>query len=92
MAVPHAKTEAAKKLHVAFGRSSGGVDFQSPDGEKARLFFIMVSPRNTSGPHIKALAQISKLIKRKQVRDELLSCQDNRDLIEAIRRAEKEYL
>ena len=92
LALPHAKTPAVRKLHVAFGRSDAGLDFDAIDGEPARLFFILVSPRDVSGPHIVALAGISRLLKHETFREKLLSCPDEKSLIEAVRRAEDEYL
>jgi len=55
LAVPHAKTPVVDQLYVAFGRSKGGIDFDAIDGGSAHLFFILVSPRDVSGPHIKAI-------------------------------------
>lgn len=92
LAVPHAKTPVVDKLHVAFGRSAGGIDFDSADGGKARLFFILVSPRDVSGPHIKALAGISRLIKHEQFRDAAIACTDEKAFVELVKKAEEKYL
>ncbi|HSG29017.1 MAG TPA: PTS sugar transporter subunit IIA [Candidatus Krumholzibacterium sp.] len=92
LAVPHAKTPVVDRLYVAFGMSRSGIDFDSADGEDARLFFILVSPRDGSGPHIKALAGISKLIKHEEFRDSLLECGDVKDFMKLIVAAEKKYL
>lgn len=92
LAVPHAKTPVVQKLHVAFGRSGQGIDFDSADGEKARIFFILVSPRDVSGPHIKALAGISRLIKHEDFRSSVLECSDEKEFIALVKRAEKKYL
>ena len=71
LAVPHAKTEAVAELVVAFGLHKQGVDFESLDGQPAHFIFLVLSPHDTSGPHIKALAYISRWIKHEQVRNEL---------------------
>ena len=92
LAVPHAKTPVVKKLHVAFGLSKEGVDFDSIDGEDARIFFILVSPRDVSGPHIKALAGISRLIKHEEFRKALLDCSDEKEFFTLAADAEKKYL
>ena len=92
LAVPHAKTPAVDRLYVAFGRSTDGIDFDSIDGEKARLFFILVSPRDVSGPHIKALAGISRLVKHEEFREELLGCSDAKRWIDLVKKAEAKYL
>ena len=92
LAVPHAKTPAVKKLHVAFGLSLEGIEFDSMDGEKAHLFFILVSPRDVSGPHIKALAGISRLIKHEEFRTDLLKCKNEKDFFTLVTDAEQKYL
>lgn len=92
LAVPHAKTPVVDKLYMAFGRSVGGIDFDSADGEKATLFFILISPRDVSGPHIKALAGISRLIKHDDFRISLLECSSRKDFFERILKAENKYL
>lgn len=63
VAVPHAKIDGAKQAVLIFGRSSSGVDFNSLDGEKTHLFFMLISPKEDIGAHLKILAKISHLIK-----------------------------
>ena len=63
VAVPHAKIDGIKHTVLAFGRSVAGVDFSSLDGEKTHLFFILISPKDDIGAHLKILAKISHLIK-----------------------------
>jgi mannitol/fructose-specific phosphotransferase system IIA component (Ntr-type) len=92
LAVPHAKTPVVDRLYVAFGRSVEGIDFDTIDGERAHLFFILVSPRDVSGPHIKALAGISRLVKHEEFRKELLACSDVKQWIDLVKRAEEKYL
>ena len=92
LAVPHAKTPVVDRLYVAFGRSADGIEFDSVDGHKARIFFILVSPRDVSGPHIKALAGISRLIKQEDFRNSLLACPDTDSFISLVKEAEGKYL
>lgn len=92
LALPHAKTPVVKRLHVAFACHRDGIDFDSTDGEKAYLFFILVSPRDVSGPHIEALANISRLVKHEELRTALLECRNEKELISRIEEAEKKYL
>ncbi|MDP3730052.1 MAG: PTS sugar transporter subunit IIA [Candidatus Omnitrophota bacterium] len=63
VAVPHAKIDNIKQTVLAFGRSAAGVDFNSLDGEKTHLFFMLISPKEDIGAHLKILAKISHLIK-----------------------------
>jgi mannitol/fructose-specific phosphotransferase system IIA component (Ntr-type) len=92
LAVPHAKTEAVDRLYMAFGLSREGIDFDCADGQPAHLFFVMVSARDRTGPHIQALAKISRLIGRPEVRDGLLSCGTAKEFLDFISDAEQRYL
>lgn len=63
VAVPHAKIDGIKQTLLAFGRSTNGVDFNALDGEKTHIFFMLISPKDDIGAHLKILAKISHLIK-----------------------------
>ena len=88
--IPHGKTKTVKKLVAAFGRSEKGIDFDSLDEEPTYLFFLMVAPQDSAGPHLKALARISRLLKEKDFREELMSAQNLEVLFAAIRRKDEE--
>jgi PTS system nitrogen regulatory IIA component len=72
------------KLIAAFGLSKKGVDFDSLDGEPAYIFFLLVAPQDSAGPHLKALARISRLLKDKYFRDSLRACEDSKGVIDII--------
>jgi nitrogen PTS system EIIA component len=84
IAIPHAKSESVAKLIAAFGLSKKGVDFDSLDGELAYIFFLLVAPQDSAGPHLKALARISRLLKDKYFRDTLRNCSDEKSVIKII--------
>lgn len=63
VAVPHTKIDGIKQTILVFGRSEAGVDFNALDGEKTHLFFMLISPKEDIGAHLKILAKISHLIK-----------------------------
>jgi len=80
LAVPHAKTDAVDELVIGFGLHKQGVDFESIDGQPAHFIFLVLSPHDSSGPHIKALARISRSIKEPSVRQELLEAGSAQDI------------
>jgi len=88
--IPHGKTKIVKNLIAAFGRSEKGIDFDSLDGEPTYLFFLMVAPHDSAGPHLKALARISRLLKEKEFREELMRVPTQEVLLKAIRRKDEE--
>jgi len=84
IAIPHAKSDCVDKLVAAFGLSKKGVDFDSLDGELAYIFFLLVAPQDSAGPHLKALARISRLLKDKYFRDTLRASTDEKAVIKII--------
>jgi PTS system nitrogen regulatory IIA component len=84
IAIPHAKSDCVDKLIAAFGISKKGVDFDSLDGEPAYIFFLLVAPQDSAGPHLKALARISRLLKDKYFRDSLRACTDDKSIVKII--------
>ena len=82
--IPHAKADCVKSLVGAFGLSRKGVDFDSLDGEPVYIFFLLLAPQDSAGPHLKALARISRLIKDKYFRDTLKAAKDKKDVIRII--------
>lgn len=65
VAVPHTKHPSVDRLVGTVGVSPVGVDFDSLDGEKVQLFFLLISPPDRPGDHLRALENISR-----QLRDE----------------------
>ena len=84
IAIPHGKSENVSKLVAGLGISKKGINFDSLDGEPAHIFFILIAPQDSAGPHLKALARVSRLLKDKYFRDSLKSSKDSRDIIELI--------
>lgn len=82
--IPHAKADCVKKLISAFGLSRKGVDFDSLDGEPVYIFFLLLAPQDSAGPHLKALARISRLIKDKYFRDTLRQTRDEKEVVKII--------
>lgn len=72
IAIPHAKLPLLREMIVAFGRSSRGVDFHSVDGKPAHLFFLLVTPDDNPGEHLRTLARISRILKNRALREQLM--------------------
>ena len=84
VAIPHAKTDGVEKLMAAFGISKKGGNFDSLDGEPAYIFFLLLAPQDSAGPHLKALARISRILKDKYFRDKLRNSPDEKAVINII--------
>ena len=92
VAIPHAKCPKVKKMTAAFGISKPGVDFKSLDGEPTYIFFLLIAPGETPGPHLKALAKISRLLDDKFVRDRLRSASGAQEVYKIIKDEEQKNI
>lgn len=65
VAIPHGKSDSAMELVAALGVSKKGVQFGALDGEPVYVIFLLISPPDSAGNHLKALARVSRLLKDK---------------------------
>ena len=63
IAIPHGKTDKVTELMAFLGISKKGVNFDALDGEPVYIFFLLIAPKESAGPHLKALARISRLLR-----------------------------
>ena len=87
--IPHAKSNCVKELVGVLGVSKNGVDFDSLDGEPTYIFMLLVAPEDAAGPHLKALARISRMLKDKFVRDALIAAKDEKAILNIIAREDR---
>lgn len=71
-AIPHARTDLVSQLTLTVGLSPQGVDFQSLDGEKTRVFILILSPTVAFCEHIQVLADLGSLMGSQIWRNKLL--------------------
>lgn len=88
IAIPHGKTDRVKELVAVLGISPKGVNFEALDGEPVYIFFLLVAPKDTAGPHLKALAQISRLLRDTYFCDLLRRCKSPDEIYDLIQREE----
>ena len=92
IAIPHGKARSVDRLVAACGVSQNGVDYVAVDGENATLFILLVSPEDVGGPHVKVLANISRLLKEESVRESLRRAETPEAFTTLLREAESKYL
>ena len=90
LALPHARTPAARKLVMAMGKSPAGVDFDSIDGRPATLLAMLLGPPDATGPHIQALARISRILSVEPLRRRIEAAASPEQLLKIIAEHEKE--
>lgn len=69
LAVPHGKALGCTELVMAVGKPVEPLDFQSIDKQPVKVIVLLASPPDQTGPHIQALARISRLMTMEKFRD-----------------------
>lgn len=90
IAIPHGKCKAVKELVMALGIANEGIDFASVDGKPVTIVILLVSPADQTGPHIQALARISRLMLDEQFRQSLEKATSSDELYELLNKKETE--
>lgn len=60
--IPHGKTDCLDRLSLAVGLPAAPIDFGAIDGKPVELIILLASPADQTGPHIQALAKISRML------------------------------
>jgi len=71
IAIPHGKCNAVKELVMAIGIAHEPIEFESVDGKPVTILILLVSPADQTGPHIQALARISRLMLDEEFKQKL---------------------
>ncbi len=71
IAIPHGKLAEIDRLYGVFARLERAVDFDSIDDEPVDLIFLLLAPETAGADHLKALAQVSRLLRDKDVCEKL---------------------
>ncbi|MCF7957961.1 MAG: PTS sugar transporter subunit IIA [Phycisphaerae bacterium] len=73
-AIPHGKCASVKQLTMAIGKPAEPIDFKSIDGQPVSVIILLVSPSDKTGPHIQALARISRIMTNMTFRKRIWDC------------------
>jgi PTS system nitrogen regulatory IIA component len=91
VAIPHGKIQGISNPVISFGRSLGGLDFESMDGQPVFLFFLLVAPESSASAHLKALARIAKILKNGSFRKILMEVSGKKEIYETILQNDEEF-
>ena len=90
IAIPHGKTKAVKQASLAAAICKNGVDYESLDGEPAKLFFMIAVPDNSDNLHLEVLARLSTILMDEKFRTSLINCSDKDQFLKLIDKKEVE--
>ena len=71
VAVPHARLDGLDRMRGVFLRLETPVDFDAVDGAPVDLIFALLAPANAGSEHLRALARIARLLRQKDLRQQL---------------------
>ncbi len=80
VAIPHVYLQNISTPQAAVGRSVEGVDFNAIDGRPVHIFFLLVTPETSKGDHLKALARISRLLRKPDFRSSLMKASGREEM------------
>lgn len=89
--IPHGKMKNLESLVLGFGLSRKGVDFESLDGQPTHIFFLLVTPENSTGLHLKLLARISRILKNDPFKNRLMEATDRDEILGIIKEEDEEF-
>ncbi len=91
IAIPHGKLNGVKSVTIGFGLSREGVEYDSLDNRLVHIFFLLLTPENSTGGHLKVLAQISKLLKMTQFKEGLRAATSVDEIYDIIMEQNEEF-
>ena len=89
--IPHGKMKALQSLVLGFGLSRAGVNFESMDGKPTHIFFLLLTPENSTGLHLKVLARISRILKNDPFKEKLMTARDTEEIYAIIQEEDEEF-
>jgi PTS system nitrogen regulatory IIA component len=89
--IPHGKLKNIDTLVLGFGLSRNGVDFESMDGRPTYIFFLLVTPENSTGLHLKVLARVSQMLKSETFKQKLRSAGNGEEIYSIIKEEDEEF-
>ena len=89
--IPHGKLKALETLVLGFGFSRAGGDFESMDGKPTHIFFLLLTPENSTGLHLKVLARISRILKNEPFKEKLMAATETEEIYTIIGEEDEEF-
>ncbi|MBL0717369.1 MAG: PTS sugar transporter subunit IIA [Desulfosarcina sp.] len=89
--IPHGKIKGLDSLIIGFGLSKKGISFESIDGRPTYIFFLLITPENSTGLHLKVLARISRILKNDLFKEKLMGSSDVDEIYNIIKEEDEEF-
>ena len=83
VALPHGRIDSIDNVFIVFGRAKHPIEFDALDGAPVTLIFLIVSPTQHNESYLRALSNISRLLKQEGFRSTLLKAKRPEEIVEA---------
>jgi PTS system fructose-specific IIC component len=83
IAIPHVRTLQAKELIIGVALSADGYDFDAPDGEPVRLFFVMAAPPYDDNLYLRLFKSLAENLQFDYFRERLFASEEEYDIVRA---------
>ena len=90
IAIPHGKCSGVKELVMAIGIAKNPIEFDSIDQKPVSIIVLLASPTDRTGPHIQALARISRLMLDDKFKEQLQTADSAEVVYDLINKKEHE--
>ncbi|MBI5155429.1 cation:proton antiporter [Candidatus Poribacteria bacterium] len=87
IAIPHARLDALPAPLIAIGLNEEGIDFDAPDGSRAKLVFLILTPSSDNGAQLQILAGIARAAQKSHFATEAARCGSFTELLAYLRGA-----
>ncbi len=71
VAIPHARMQGIENIRAVFARLETPLDYDAIDDRPVDLVVLLLAPENAGAEHLRALAQVSRLLHREEMRAKL---------------------
>ena len=92
IAIPHGKTDAVSKPGLSAMVINDGVEFDSLDGQPAKLLFLIAAPNTKDNVHLDVLSRLSTLLMDTEFRKSLMEAKTPEEFLRCIDIAENAKL
>lgn len=88
VAIPHGRIASLDSLRAAVAISPEGIPFEAIDGAPVRIVVGVLAPQHHTGDHLRVLARVSRLLRSREVRENLLAAGDAAAAFDIIAKAD----
>lgn len=85
IAIPHGRSECVKDITIIFARHKEGIEFDSLDGQKAKIIFLLAAPLDVQSKYLQVLANLSMLLRKEEFRDNIMKAETPSEIIEILK-------